>query len=265
MLRPFTSSLILPPVPLFAMVALGAWLALRKRPWRRTSGILLLISIVTLWVSSTQGAGEWLERRWLGGLQPLSVSQVGSMAKSADKSQTAIIVLGGGRLPKQPETGVSDLGLQAIQRLRYGVWLAKQTGHPLGFTGGINASGLTVSPETEGQIAAQIAEREYAVKLRWVEDRSRYTVESAQMLLPMLAKDGVKTAVLVTNAYHMPRTVRAFEQAAAKQGLPIRIVAAPMGYTLARDSTAVSWLPSSDGVRDVRQVWREMMGWVLGR
>jgi uncharacterized SAM-binding protein YcdF (DUF218 family) len=66
-------------------------------------------------------------------------------------------------------------------------------------------------------------ERDFAVPVRWLEGRSRNTLENAIESARMLRGEGIATVMLVTHATHMPRAVRAFAAAG------LRTVPAPAG------------------------------------
>ncbi len=255
--------LLLPPVPWLVLVGVGAFLALRRKPLRKTAGGLLAVAVLGLWLSACQGMGEWLEARWVGGLAHIGPEQLAQIKVQSATLSTAVLVLGGGRLPVQAETRTPELGDQAMQRLRYGLWLSRQTGVPLAYSGGGGLSPVLEPVWTEAKIAETVLLRDHGVGLRWVEGQSRNTLENAKLSLPVLAQGGVKRVLVVTHAYHMRRAMRSFDGHAALHGL--EVVAAPMGFTKRRNSALMAWLPSSDGARDVRQVWREALGWVLGR
>jgi len=59
----------------------------------------------------------------------------------------------------------------------------------------------------------------------------------------------------------MPRALRAFSEAARSA---MQIEAAPMGLARGLEATALEWLPSSNGFRDVRQLLRELVGLSAG-
>jgi uncharacterized SAM-binding protein YcdF (DUF218 family) len=259
-LRPLLTSLVLPPVPFLALVLLGAWLALRKKPLRKTAALLFMISIVGLWASSTHALGEWLERKWVGDLKPLSAAQVATLQGQND---AIILVLGGGRMGVQPETGLADLTRDGVQRVRYGVWLHQQTGLKLGYSGGIASVAWSEFKQTEAEIAAHLLKREYGLEMAVHEGKSRFTQESAQLAMPMLATLGIKRLVLVTQAYHMPRSLRAFQAAALPVG--IEVVPAPMAFAVGRDKTLLDYTPSTSGFLSVSAAWREMLGYAVGR
>jgi uncharacterized SAM-binding protein YcdF (DUF218 family) len=265
--RPIATGLLLPPLPLIVLLALACLLALRAKPWRKTAAALVIVLFPLLWATNTLAFASWLESQWVAPLRPIDASETArlrSLAGSAGQdAKAAILVLGGGRLPRQAETGAYDLPAGALARLRYGVRLHRATGLPLAFSGGAGGSGLEAITKTEAAIAADVLKLDYGLSFRWLEGQSRFTQESAQMALPMLAASGVKTVVLVTHAFHMPRSMRSFEQEASKLGM--NVVPAPMAFVSLNDSPALNYMPSSEGLTDVRQLWREMLGWLLGR
>ncbi|MDQ6679701.1 MAG: YdcF family protein, partial [Pseudomonadota bacterium] len=94
-----------------------------------------------------------------------------------------------------------------------------------------------------------------------VEDRSRDTRENAARSISLLRAAGVDHIVLVTHAWHMPRALRAFRQAA---GSGIAIEAAPMGLATNLEVAPLDWLPSSAGFTMTRSVLREWLGLLAG-
>ena len=92
---------------------------------------------------------------------------------------------------------------------------------PLQFPGGRAATSPQASApfdaeaggSTEAAIADRIAREEFGLPLRWREDRSRDTRENAAASVRLLRAAGVRRIVLVTHAWHMPRALRAFQEA----------------------------------------------------
>jgi uncharacterized SAM-binding protein YcdF (DUF218 family) len=123
----------------------------------------------------------------------------------------AIVILGGDVLPQAPEYGESQPGAATAARLRYGVWLARQSGLPLAFTGGLGWAAHSSQRDSEAAVAARVAQQDYGMALRWSEAASRDTAGNARLLAPLLQRDGVQRIALVTHAWHMPRAVAAFE------------------------------------------------------
>ncbi|TAK79779.1 MAG: YdcF family protein [Aquabacterium sp.] len=257
--KPILTALAMPPVPLLLLVLLGARLIL---PRRGLGWLILLTAVTLLWLSCCQGVGAWLNGFVL---HPPSALNAGTIDKlkheaQAHPNQTAILVLGGGRVELAPEYGVSDLAPPSAERLRYAMWLAKQTNLPVGFSGGIGwADQGTAVGQSEAEIAASVAQRIYGRSLRWTETESRDTQANAYLSVKLLQQAGVHEIVLVTNAWHMPRALRHFEAAAAAAG-GMHVTPAPMGFTAVRPDSPLAWLPSTEGYVQVRQALRELLG-----
>jgi uncharacterized SAM-binding protein YcdF (DUF218 family) len=139
------------------------------------------------------------------------------------------------------------------------VWLGRETGWPVAYSGGIGWANRAGASEAE--VAARIASLEYHRPLRWIETESRDTRENAARSVPMLRAAGVRHLLLVTRGWHMQRAQSLFEEAAAHTGL--RIEAAPMGLASHVETAALAWLPSSAGFERVRLVLHEWLGWKL--
>ncbi|HRH88092.1 MAG TPA: YdcF family protein [Rubrivivax sp.] len=253
--KPLLTALLLPPVPPLVLVLLGGTLRRRHPGW---GGLLLLVGAAGIWFGSTTAVGEWLQHRLLQMPPPLHAAELQAQG-SAD---TAVLVLGGGREIDAPEFGAANLTRYSLERLRYGLWLARQAGLPVGFSGGVGHA--QVGGVAEADIAARIAAQEFGHPLRWVESASRDTRENAERSVALLRAAGVKRIVLVTHGWHMPRSLRAFEHAVARSGGGIALRAAPMG--LARDTSIapLRWLPSQDGFADTRNALREYLGLLAG-
>jgi uncharacterized SAM-binding protein YcdF (DUF218 family) len=257
--KPVLTALLLPPVPLLLLVLVGA----RAILWQRGVGwLLVLISVLGMWFSACGAVGEWLQQSLLSPPAALSGERVTELRRAAAKPGVAIVVLGGGREAKAPEYGVANLSPLGLERLRYGVWLSRETGAPVMYSGGL---GHAAQPgATEAEVAGAIAAREVMRPLRWTESRARDTRENAQFSTSMLADQGVTQLVLVTHGWHMPRALRAFREAAGRLGAKWEVVPAPMGLSQRVERPALRWAPSSEGFLLVRAVLREKFGWWLG-
>jgi len=155
--------------------------------------------------------------------------------------------------------GYSNLKPMTIERLRYGLWLARETGAPIAFSGGVGWGQPDAA--AEAKVAAKIAAEEFNRPIKWQEDDSRDTRENALRTFALLKPAGIDHIVLVTHGYHMPRALRAFTEAA---GPGIKVEPAPMGLARRIESPALEWLPSSDGFSQMRQTLRELFGRLAG-
>ena len=191
-------SILLPPLNLILLAGLGLWLA-RKRP-RLGLGVSAL-ALALLTALSTGVGARFLAR-------PLE-SENAALASPRQVDAQAIVVLGGGRILDAPEYGGQDVPkMTTLGRLRYGAYLQRATGLPLLVTGGA-PDGFAGS---EADMMARILRDEMSVPVRWIENASDNTAQNAQFSAKILQEAGVKKIALVTDALHMPRARRAFEQ-----------------------------------------------------
>ncbi len=255
--KPVLTALLLPPVPLLLMLLVGARLLL---PSRGLGWLMILISVSLLWLSACSGTGQWLSHMLLQPPPVLGAQRIAELRTLAQARQPiAIVVLGGGVEPYAPEYALSSLSEASLERLRYGLWLGRETGLPVAFSGGVGWG--QKDSVAEAQVAARIASQEFGRPLRWVEDSSRDTRENAAKTVALLKPAGIRQVLLVTHGWHMKRSVRAFEKFAAGE---MRIEAAPMGLAADSHTVALTWMPSNDGFKKVRQVLRELAGLSLG-
>jgi len=220
-----------------------------------------VLSIAGIWVTSTTGFARTVEQFVLRVPPAIKIDRVNALkAEARTRPTMAIVILGGGVESFAPEYGVSNLGAQSLERLRYGLWLSRETGIPAGFSGGTGWGASQSASEAE--VASRIAAQDFNRPLRWTEDQSHDTRENGQRTIPILKKAGVTHVLLVTHGYHMPRAQRAFEEAAASSG--IKIEAAPMGLATRIESPALDWLPTGQGYMRSRSNLREAVGRLLG-
>jgi uncharacterized SAM-binding protein YcdF (DUF218 family) len=259
--KPAVSALLLPPVPWIVLILWGAWWLRQRRP----IGWLLVVPVcLSLWLGATSAVGEMLTRTLVAPPPALTPAQIDKLREdaAARRNDTALIVLGGGSEALAPEYAVSNLAPRAAARLRYGIWLSRATGLPLGFSGGV---GLGMSGNAaEAEIAARIAAQEFKHPLKWQEGASRDTRENATLTVGLLRPLGIKHIVLITHGWHMPRAMRAFELAIRSTGGDITLTAAPMGLARPSESASLRWLPSREGQDRVHDALREWFGKLAG-
>ncbi len=254
--KPIVTALILPPVPLLLLVLVGTRLVLPRRGW---GWLVVATSVTLLWLSACTGSSRLLTQFVLHAPPALTADRIGEIkAEVLARQPIAIVVLGGGMEPFAPEYGVSNLSAASLERLRYGIWLSRQTGAPIAFSGGVGWAQPDAMPEA--QIAGRIAAQDFGRPLRWIEDDSRDTRDNAGHSVALLKRSGIDHILLVTHGWHMPRAERAFAEAA---GAGMRIEAAPMGLAQGNELPVLMWIPSTAGFTDVRTVLRELLGrWV---
>ena len=255
--KPILTALLLPPVPLLLLVLVGAWLLSARR---RLGWPVLIGGLGLLWLTASHAPAQWFAQVALSVPPALTAERIRDLkVEAAGKRPFAIVVLGGGVEALAPEYGTSNLQPLSMERLRYGLWLARQTGAPVAFSGGVGHA-QPQSP-TEAEVAARIASQEFGRPLKWLEDRSRDTRENAVQSVALLKRAGIDHIVLVTTGLHMPRALRAFRQAA---GPAMRIEAAPVSLAKSSDLAVLTWLPSSAGFMQMRFAVRELIGMWAG-
>lgn len=255
--KPILSALLLPPVPLLLLVLIGARLIL---PRRGLGWLIISVSVVLLWLSNCVGAANFATQALLHPPAALSADRIGELRAEVRAGQpVAIVILGGGMEPYAPEYGVSSLRDASLERLRYGIWLSRETGAPMAFSGGVGWSQPNGPPEAE--VAARIARQEFGRPLKWLEDQSRDTRENAARTVTLLRAAGITHIVLVTHAWHMPRALRDFRDVA---GGGMQIEAAPMGMAKRTERPLLAWLPSVRGYTDMHNALHEWLGRLAG-
>lgn len=142
-----------------------------------------------------------------------------------------VIVLGGAVDPSASAAWGRPTVNHAADRMTEFAWLARKYPEArLVFTGG---SGSLSRPDmTEAPIARAVFERMGAPVDRILfEDKSRNTFENAVFTRELVRPQPGETWVLITSAYHMPRSVGIFRK------LGWTVLPDPVGYYTGEDST----------------------------
>ena len=133
----------------------------------------------------------------------------------------AIVILAGGRLRDQPEYGGDTVAAITLQRVRYGAWLKRRTQLPLYVSGGSTRKEL----KGEAELMQEVLQKEFNVEVNVIENKSKTTYENAKFTAELLNQNGHNAIFLVSNTFHMPRAVEAFQE------FGIEVIPAPTGYT----------------------------------
>lgn len=212
-LKKLVGAALLPPLMPLLVIATGL-LLLRRR---RRAGLALSWAGVCLQflLIFPPSVGLLLDR--------LETDPVASPAELG--SAQAIVILGAGKRDHAPEFGGETVNRLALERLRYGARVAKETGLPILVTGGAPTGEVP-----EAVLMQQSLADDFGVTPRWVETASRDTRENARLSAPQLRAAGVSRIVLVTHAAHMRRAAAEF----AAQGLDV--VPAPTAWLGSHES-----------------------------
>lgn len=169
----------------------------------------------------------------------------------------AIVVLGGGVVEHSPAQGGNTcLSPTSLKRVVYGYTLYKKLKVPVILTGGRVLAGRDVEPEAS---AARRVLEEMGVDSADIitEEQSRNTWENAHYIKTTLSPGGI---ILVTSAYHMPRSIYCFEQ----NGMDS--TPAPTDYRTDRGRyTVVDFLPNAQAFRYSYDALHEYAGLLFYR
>lgn len=231
------AALLLPPLSLLLLLALGLFLLYRRR---RFAWPLIAAAFLLLWLAATPYVAD-------GGLHLLESRTAPLGKQDAD----AIVILGGGTYFHAPEYGGQDTVSEgALLRLRYGARLQRATGKPILVTGG-KPLGNSL-PEAQQMKAA--LEQDFGVPVRWTEDDSNNTYENAHYSFRILQQAGIRKVYLVTHAWHMPRAAEVFRRAG------FEVVEAPLAFTTRYHTDLFAFLPRGNAMRDSQIFVHELIG-----
>ena len=246
--RYIIKQLAFPPSSLLLLLLVS--LILRKR-WPKAATTSLIIAISGLYIMSLPITVEYAARA-LETEAPLSPAQWSTLDQQAE----AIVVLGGGRETNDPAWQGDQPSLLAMQRIRYAARLAKASQLPVLMSGGLHYG----QPPSEAQLMADSLQQDFGLSARWLEHQSRTTWENAQYTAKMLQAEGIQRIVLVTDAWHMPRSRWSYEQ------FGFEVVSAPVGFFSTPNARPLNgWLPESQAILQNTALLNEAIGAVLYR
>jgi uncharacterized SAM-binding protein YcdF (DUF218 family) len=205
------TSLFMPSIISIVLIAIGLWMvwqAMRPHPTRRSSHagfIVCATGLVVAYAFSTPLVATllaWsLER------------QTPSMPITALPSADAIVMLGGGQaVYVHPDGRLEQFGKSAGDRFEKAIDAFKAGKAPLLATGGgqIDVPGSPMN----GAWLADVAVQRGVPRAAIVEGGpALYTSDECEGISAALKQRGVKSILLCTSAYHMPRSRMAYERA----------------------------------------------------
>ncbi len=241
------SQLLLPPGGLILLGLLG--LAFHKRAWGRGAIALSLICLWLLSVRPVHDALLWpLESKYAA----LQTDQLPAGMSAGGKA--VIVLLGGGTYRNAPEYGGRDvLGNHSLMRTAYAAEVARKTGLDVFATGGASLSG-------EGDPVGLVMQRHLrmlgvARSKTHAENAADTTWENAVNMRSLLAGSGVEKVILVTTAWHMPRSLWAFES------VGFHVIPAPCAFTVKQSSyDLLDYLPAWSTFAESGDALHEYMG-----
>lgn len=247
-LRYLAKMILLPPASnlLTILVAALLW-----RRFPRLARTLLTASVVSLWLLAT----PWVSRQLNHSLVQypgLAIDQLPELAQQAQ----AIVILSGGMDADPRELGYAAPDRNTLLRLRYGAFLHRKTELPILVSGGRVFGDQ--GPSLADAMAQDLAQS-FQVTTRWRETRSRTTSENATYSAEILKAQGIERIILVTESYHMPRSVFVFER------LGLDVIAAPTRLPGKQGATLLNWVPSASALQGSSQALHEWLGMMVYR
>ncbi len=239
--------LFLPPGT-FIILLILAYVFFRMKKTRLFQ-VFLVVSIVLLYLASIEPVKDALLFPLENRYPPYHVVSTGP---GTPRKAGYICILGGGISVSSPEEGGrgSPSG-GALKRMVYGRRIAAETGLPVILAGGIVFRNSGSMPEADVMKGFLIALGMDETRLL-TEDRSRNTWENAVFVKERYQPD---TIILVTSAFHMPRSVYAFSM----QG--IDCIPAPTDYRTNRGPYSIrSFLPTMGALEGVHTALKEYIG-----
>jgi len=227
--------LILPPAGPLLLIGLGLMVTrLRKLAWLGWGYALF---------ASMPATVNWIAMQ-LEPSAPATIAQV--------RQTGAIVILGAGVRSYAPEMGGPTVSSLALERLRYGARLARESGLPILVTGG--------APEgfvPEAIVMRDVLQQDFGVPVKWSESSSLDTRDNAVYSARLLKAAGIQHITLVTHAAHMARARAAFEAAG------VEVTPAPTAW-LSNPGIDYEWGDFIPTARSAYSGWFAIHEW-LGR
>ncbi len=236
-------TLLLPPGLMILLMVAGTLLMTR---FYRTGKIMVLTGIALLILASMPVVADFA-------ITLLQNRPAVAKAELEHPTARAIVILAGGRIRNSPEYGHDIPSSSVLQRLHYGAKLHRDTGLPILLSGGIVFKNSNVS---EAQLMQQVLVQDLKTPVRWREDHSKTTWENAVFSKAILEKEGIKRIYLVTQAWHMPRSVMAFE------AVGFDVIPAPTAFYAqgGDDPLLLRVLPQASALNTMHNAMHEIIG-----
>ncbi len=238
----YLSPWILPPGLNILLAIIGLFFYWRKPLLGK---IFILSAILSLWLASMPIVAYNLIEVLQNQFPKLSLSH------NEVNKHAAIVVLGGGDAIHVEQNNKHTVSDSTFNRIRYGAYLHKITNLPIIVSGGTDGY-----KDTEADLMSATLVNDFGISNIIKEDKSHNTAEESQFLVPIFKKYQFNTIYIVTNAWHMPRSVLNF----VKQD-NITVIPAPMGYEVYdHHYTLLSFLPNIHALDTTTIALHEFIG-----
>jgi uncharacterized SAM-binding protein YcdF (DUF218 family) len=237
-LNELSFSALMPPMCFLIAIPVGAFVAFW---WRRVGLTIVLVSSLLLYALCT----SFVSTRLLVAAE----SQVPATVTPAADAQ-AIVVLGGD--VSHGPFGIADgVGTLTLERLHLAASVYRDHRLPILVSGGSE----TDKGGSLASFMAEVLEHDYGIKPTWIEDKSKNTFQNATYSAAILHANNISRAIIVSQAWHIPRALWAFSQAGI-MGIP-----APAHPTyLGRGSDLNDFLPDYGSFAKSFYALHELLG-----
>ncbi|EPG68147.1 YdcF family protein [Leptospira wolffii] len=230
--------------PLPGCLLLLVWIGLLAPKWKVK--IRILLPTILLWICATDTFSQWMIHGLEEDFPPVRLENL----EKAD----AILVLGG---------AVDNLALHedrtqltsAAERMTDAILLFQKKKAPrIVFTGGSGNLFFQTRKESD---SASIFFQSLGIPKNaiFLESESRNTKENAEKTAELFRKNGWKSAILVTSAFHMERSLLVF----GKTGISLKPW--PTDYrSKVKILTIDDFIPSSQSLENTSIAWKERIG-----
>jgi uncharacterized SAM-binding protein YcdF (DUF218 family) len=241
-LKVLLRTLLLPPAGPLLLAGAGLWLLARPRSatLARAGRVLTLLGMASLWVLATPVVADALTRL---------AQRYPALDLSRPPQAQAIVILSGSEPRWAPEYDGPAAGLELLERVTYGAYVARCTGLPLLISGGAD------------DVSAMRASlwRNFRLPVRWIDGESRDTFDNAQFSSRLLRADGVRRILLVTSSVHEWRAAQEFVSAG------LVVVPAPVDVWASHRHAFTDYLPSPPGLLQSSDALHELLGDAMRR
>ena len=209
-LSALSTAMLLPPVNLVPLALAGMVIA---RRYPRIGEAVSAVALAVLLLLGMPVIGNTLLDSLQAGLPRTLPEAVRQRPDLADQGPTgllpgAIVILSadgsfagpGGILPEP------GLGLLTLERIHAGAILARRVELPVLVTGGVVNPGRPPIAIT----MARTLQQDFGLTAAWIEPRSNDTWENAAYSAQILKTAGIRSVYLVTNGWHLRRSLMAF-------------------------------------------------------
>ena len=195
----------------FGLIGLCLW-----KKHKKFSRQLIGFSFALLWFLSMPCVAQMMIDHLQNQYAPLKVNNIGRI----DTKHAAIVILGGGVVKNcefdHPYCGSSS----TIDRALYGAYLYKKLHLPILVSGG---SSFRI-PTTVSEVMKEFMQSSLGVPVSFEDRDANTTKEEGLVISDILVKHNITTIYLVTDAWHMPRSIYAFRNS------NLKVIPAPTRY-----------------------------------